>query len=97
MAALKGTRPPAAGRGRPKGARNKMTAALKDMILGALDEAGGQEYLVEQARKNPAAFLTLLGKVLPLQVAGSESGPIEISVVRYDVDTGVVPRPMEGR
>jgi hypothetical protein len=96
MAALKGTRPPAAGRGRPKGARNKMTAALKDMILGALDEAGGQEYLVEQARKNPAAFLTLLGKVLPLQVAGSESGPIEISVVRYDVDTGG-PRPMEGR
>jgi hypothetical protein len=96
MAALKGTRPPAAGRGRPKGAKNKMTAALKDMILGALDEAGGQEYLVEQARKNPAAFLTLLGKVLPLQVAGSESGPIEISVVRYDVDTGG-PRPMEGR
>jgi hypothetical protein len=96
MAAPRGTRPPAAGKGRPKGAKNKMTAALKDMILGALDEAGGQEYLVEQARKNPAAFLTLLGKVLPLQVAGSESGPIEISVVRYDVDTGV-PRPMEGR
>jgi len=96
MAALKGTRPPAAGKGRPKGAKNKMTAALKDMILGALDEAGGQEYLVEQARKNPAAFLTLLGKVLPLQVAGSESGPIEISVVRYDVDTGG-PHPMEGR
>jgi hypothetical protein len=85
MAALKGTRPPAAGKGRPKGAKNKMTAALKDMILGALDEAGGQQYLVEQAHQNPAAFLTLLGKVLPLQVAGSESGPIEISVVRYDV------------
>ena len=85
MAALKGTRPPAAGRGRPKGAKNKMTAALKDMILGALDEAGGQQYLVEQTHQNPAAFLTLLGKVLPLQVAGSESGPIEISVVRYDV------------
>ena len=85
MAALKGTRPPAAGKGRPKGAKNKMTAALKDMILGALDDAGGKNYLVEQAHKNPAAFLTLLGKVLPLQVAGSESGPIEISVVRYDV------------
>ena len=85
MAALKGTRPPAAGKGRPKGARNRMTQALKDMILHALDDAGGENYLVEQAHKNPAAFLTLLGKVLPLQVAGSESGPIEISVVRYDV------------
>ena len=82
--------------GRPKGSRNKMTRALKDMILQALDDAGGQAYLVEQAGKNPAAFLTLLGKVLPLQVAGSESGPIEISVVRYDVDTGGR-RPMEGR
>jgi len=85
MAALKGTRPPAAGRGRPKGARNRMTRELKDMILHALDDAGRENYLVEQAHQNPAAFLTLLGKVLPLQVAGSESGPIEISVVRYDV------------
>ena len=41
MAAPKGTRPPAAGKGRPKGARNKMTRALKDMILQALDDAGG--------------------------------------------------------
>jgi hypothetical protein len=96
MAAPKGTRPPAAGKGRPKGSRNKMMRALKDMILQALDDVGGQAYLVEQAHKNPAAFLTLLGKVLPLQVAGSESGPIQISVVRYDVDTGG-PRPMEGR
>jgi len=34
------------------------------MILGALDDAGGQQYLVEQAHKNPTAFLTLLGKIL---------------------------------
>ena len=54
------------------GARNRMTRELKDMILHALDDAGGENYLVEQAHKNPAAFLTLLGKVLPLQVAGSE-------------------------
>lgn len=46
---------------------NKMTKALKDMILGALDGAGGQLYLEERARdpKTQAAFLTLLGKVLP--------------------------------
>ena len=85
MPSMQGTRPPAAGKGRPKGARNRMTRELKDMILHALDDAGRENYLVEQAHQNPAAFLTLLGKVLPLQVAGSESGPIEISVVRYDV------------
>jgi hypothetical protein len=38
------------------------------MILGALDDAGGQDYLVEQARENPVAFMTLIGKVLPLHV-----------------------------
>src|SRR5258708_19336468 len=76
MAAPKGTRPPAAGKGRPRGARNKMTRALKDMILQALDDAGGQKYLAEQASKNPVAFMTLLGKVLPLQVSGEGGGPV---------------------
>ena len=83
--APKGTRPPAAGKGRPKGARNKMTRALKDMILQALDDAGGQQYLVEQAHKNPAAFMTLLGKVLPLQVSGAPGGDaIVLKIVKYD-------------
>jgi hypothetical protein len=54
--------------GRAKGVTNKFTGQLKDMILGALDEAGGAAYLVKQAGENPTAFLTLVGKVLPLQV-----------------------------
>ena len=47
------------------------------MVLAALDEAGGIKYLVEQARANPAVFLTLIGKILPLQVTGKDDGPIE--------------------
>ena len=89
MPVPKGTHPPAAGKGRPKGARNKMTRALKDMILQALDDAGGQQYLVEQAHKNPTAFMTLLGKVLPLQVASSEDGPLRITLVRYGCESDV--------
>jgi hypothetical protein len=65
MPAPQGTRPPNAGKGRPRGAANTMTRSLRDMILGALDDAGGQAYLAEQAHQNPAAFLTLLGRVLP--------------------------------
>jgi hypothetical protein len=61
-----------AGLGRKKGIPNKMTAQLKDMILGALDEAGGVAYLTEQAKSSPAAFMTLLGKVLPMQVTGGD-------------------------
>jgi hypothetical protein len=39
--------------GRQKGAQNKVTASLKEMILASLDEVGGQSYLVDQARNNP--------------------------------------------
>jgi hypothetical protein len=39
------------------------------MILGAINDAGGQDYLTEQAHKNPAAFMTLLGRVLPREPA----------------------------
>ena len=59
--------------GRQKGSPNKVTAQLKDMILGALQEAGGQQYLLQCAH-DPAtkrAFLALLGRVLPLQVHGA--------------------------
>lgn len=65
--------------GRVKGTPNKMTAAVKDMILQALNEAhkdGGVAYLKDQAAKNPTAFLTLVGKVLPLDVNANHSGEI---------------------
>lgn len=62
------------GRGRPKGAPNKLTKQVKEMILGALDDAGGQKYLARQALENPTAFMTLVGKVLPLQLTGDEEG-----------------------
>lgn len=61
------------GQGRPKGAVNKATKELKDMILSALDNAGGVEYL-ERCAKDPktaGAFLTLVGKVLPMTVQGA--------------------------
>lgn len=59
------------GKGRPKGVPNKVNAAVKDMILEALSNAGGAEYLTRRANdpKTASAFLTLLGKVLPLQIA----------------------------
>jgi hypothetical protein len=86
MAAEPGTRPPNAGKGRQKGSVNKVTKALKDMILGALDEAGGQTYLAKQAAANPAAFMTLVGKVLPLQVQGDKDAPLQVRVVASDHD-----------
>lgn len=63
--------------GRVAGTPNKLTAELKDMILKALDEAGGVKYLKSTAASNPAAFLSLVGKVLPLQVTGAGGGAIQ--------------------
>lgn len=71
----------AAGRktgGRQKGSLNKTTAQLKDMVLDALSESGGVEYLKQTAIDHPVAFMTLLGKVLPLQVTGENGGPLQL-------------------
>jgi hypothetical protein len=70
--------------GRPKGVPNKNTAALKDMILNALAKAGGEDYLKQQAAENPGPFLTLVGKVLPLQLTGDASAPIVLQLTNTD-------------
>jgi hypothetical protein len=80
-------KPPAAGKGRPKGSQNKATKALKDMILGALDDAGGQDYLRRQSIENPTAFMTLIGKVLPTTINADVNGEMKTTVI--NVDTGV--------
>ena len=82
--------PPNAGRGRPPGTRNKATKQLKDMILGALDQAGGERYLLDCAKdpKLAGPFLTLVGKVLPttLQGAGPNGEHVFQRIVREVVD-----------
>lgn len=62
--------------GRVKGTPNHNTTILKDMILAALDKAGGVKYLIAQSSQNPTAFMTLVGKVLPLQVGGDPEHPV---------------------
>jgi len=70
------------GPGRPKGVPNKTTTALKEMILEALNNKGGIAYLEGQADENPTAFLTLIGKVLPLQVGGVDGQAIGLAIFK---------------
>jgi hypothetical protein len=65
----RGSKPGEHRGGRKKGTPNKLTRELKDMILGALEAVGGQEYFEKQARANATAFMTLVGKCLPHDVA----------------------------
>lgn len=75
------------GSGRQPNQANKITKQLKEMILGALDAEGGQEYLRTQAREQPAAFMTLLGKVLPTTIAGDPAAPLQ-TVTRIEMVPG---------
>ena len=91
MAAPKGFTPPAAGKGRPKGAVNKTTSLLKDAILQAATQAGNGDlaaYLEKQATANPGPFMALLGKVLPMQVAGDPDAPLVLRIIRQIVRPG---------
>ena len=77
-----------AGPGRPPGMKNKTTKMLKDALLAAAAKAGGKAgmigYLTEQAEKNPGPFMSLLGKVLPLQVANADGeDKFVIEIVKF--------------
>lgn len=73
----KSPKPPNAGKGRVKGVPNKITGILKEAIIFAAEARGsngkGKDgltgYCFHLAAKHPKAFSTLLGRVLPLQVA----------------------------
>lgn len=71
------------GPGRPKGMPNKTTWQLKEMILGALDASGGVEYLTTRANdpRTAAAFLSLIGKVLPMTIANEDGKAFQVSVI----------------
>lgn len=73
--------------GSRKGCPNKTTKEIKELIIGALDQAGGVQYLVERAQdpRTASAFLSLVGKVLPLQISGEGGGPVLVASVEWRV------------
>jgi len=86
MGEFRPSRPGERRGGRQKGTPNRTTALLKDAILIAAQKAGGGSdeglvsYLETQAKANPGPFMSLLGKVLPMQVTGEDGGDIQVSV-----------------
>jgi hypothetical protein len=84
MGRPKGTIPPAAGKGRKKGSKNKIGQDVKKMVINALNNAGGEKYLTEQAKDNPKAFLTLVGKVIPHQVTGPDGEGLSLNITLVD-------------
>jgi len=70
-----------------KGKPNKNTRELKDAILKSFEMVGGEVYLAEQARENPAAYMSLIGKVIPKEIKADVQGDLSItSITRTIVD-----------
>lgn len=78
--------------GRPKGVPNRTTTVLKDAILLAAGDVGEdgngkdglQGYLRMVAKTDVKAFSGLVGRVLPLTVAGEDGGGLVINVIKRD-------------
>ena len=58
------------GPGRPKGVPNKVTKAVKEAALGALNAGDGAEaFFLERKEANPDAFMGFLKSIVPHEVA----------------------------
>ena len=70
------------GKGRPKGAKNKLTKAyLKDLYEIYLD--GGKEALKQVMKERPDGFLSLVARLLPKDLDLKHSGDVHIQIVKY--------------
>ena len=70
--------------GRPPGVQNTYTKTIKDMVAKALEMVGGENYLAMVAVTQPAAFVGLVGKTMPLQPIG-DAGMAEFIVTERRV------------
>jgi hypothetical protein len=68
--------------GRIKGTPNKIPRSIREAILASFDRVGGEDYLARQSEENPVAYMSLLGKVLPMQITGEGGGSVQVEVVK---------------
>jgi hypothetical protein len=84
---VKETRVPVTARldpGGPKACRTSppRSSRTRSEAAGGGEPDGLVNYLVAQAKQNSGPFMTLLGRVLPMQVSGEERGNIIVEIVK---------------
>ena len=67
----------------PAGVPNKLTREVREMVLQALDEEGGIQYLRWAARSKPVAFLQLLGRLIPSEIRASVAADGMTLILRH--------------
>ena len=68
--------------GRPAGVPNHTTTALKEALLESFHALGGVEYLQELAKKEPRAYASLLGRLIPAELRAEIDGTIRTVRIR---------------
>ena len=65
-----------------KGGKHKITQ-VRELVLGALEAVGGQDYLEQLARsrKDRHLFVQLLLKTVPQEITGKDGGPIDMNLL----------------
>ena len=82
-------KPPNAGKGRPKGSKNRINLAFRDAVSLAFEEMGGVPRLVTWGRKNPTEFYKIAARLIPVEQHGA--GPQGEHVVRVVHEFVTVP------
>lgn len=79
------------GKGRPKGAKNKITKAFKDLLVETIHalednsevkEGDPKTGLMAFAKDNPKDFYRIASKLVPQEMAAELTGEVIIKIVR---------------
>jgi UDP-N-acetylglucosamine pyrophosphorylase len=76
---------------RPKGARNKLSADVKDNVLAVFNRLGGSATMAEWAQANLSEFYAIYARLLPKQV---DATIVEVHEVRI-ADASVLAERLE--
>lgn len=79
-------KPPAAGKGRPKGAKNKTTTIMKEAMIAVYDDLQKDAdpkkphaHFIQWAKANDTEFYKLASKLLPIQLTGDDGEDIKVA------------------
>lgn len=75
-------------KGRPKGARNKVSGTAKENMVAVFTRLGGTAEMARWAKDNQTEFYKLYARLIPVesQVSGKDGGAIELKgVVEYHI------------
>jgi hypothetical protein len=77
----KGRTPPNAGKGRPKGAKNKIPSSIKTALETAMNAGDGAvAFWVKLKDEDPRTFAVVASKLIPLQIQAELNANINQSV-----------------